>query len=158
MDIKIPNLSIEVMDTGFIRARESPRHRYAKILHKKGDGMNRAFNFLLSNSYMQPHCHPSTEKVEHIHIVEGKIAILFFDADGTMIDVVHLQKDAEQKVVVPAFIWHTYVVLSPYAVTYETMCGIYDPRTWKDFAMWAPKENAPEALEYLKFLKKKHFD
>ena len=30
-------------------------------------------------------------------------------------------------------------------VIYETMNGIYNPKTWKKMANWAPKENSRQA-------------
>ena len=54
---------------------------------------------------------------------------------------------------VPAFTWHTYVMLSDEVIIYETMEGIYDIDTWKKMASWAPKENSLDASKYLEMLK-----
>jgi len=105
---------------------------------------------------MQPHFHPHEEKIEGIEAIQGKLAVLFFNDKGEVIKSVILEKkgDEESRVDVPGFAWHTYIVLSDTAVTYETMKGVYDPKTWKEMAPWAPLENTPESQGYLDFLKK----
>jgi len=137
-----------------LQARISSRQRYPKLLHKPGDEFNHVFNFMLRESYMQPHLHPGEEKIEKIHIVKGKVATIFFDDQGAVRNVVLLEKGAVESVRIPAFAWHTYVMLTDEAVTYETMMGKYDPLTWKRFAAWAPLENSPECSTYLTSLKK----
>ena len=102
---------------------------------------------------MQPHLHPGEEKIEEIHIIKGKVATIFFDDQGAVRDVVLLEKGGVECIRVPAFAWHTYVMLTDEAVTYETMMGKYDPLTWKRFAPWAPVENSPECVPYLRSLR-----
>lgn len=136
-----------------MQARTSPRHRYPKLLHKPGDEFNRVFNFIMHNSYMQPHLHPGEEKIEEIFIVEGRVATIFFDDQGDIREVVLLEKGGVESVRVPAFAWHTYVVLTERAITYETMMGKYDPKTWKEFAQWAPAEGIAESSAYLESLR-----
>ncbi len=150
-----PNLSLEDKMKGLSEAAASARRRHAKILHKPGAAFNMAFNFLLPDTYMQPHYHPSKEKVERISIVEGKIAVLYFDGEGTVTKITVLEPGKTEWLDVPAFCFHTYVVLSPRAITYETMAGIYDPATWKTFAPWAPREGTSESIIYLSSLKQR---
>lgn len=152
-DSAIPQLSEREIEEGLSQARSSSRHRYPKLLHKPGDEFNRVFNFITRGSYMQPHLHPGEEKIEDIYIVEGKMATIFFDDQGVVRNVVLLEKGGLEYVKVPAFAWHTYVMLTDEVVTYETMMGRYDPLTWKQFAVWAPAENSPESLSYLSTLK-----
>jgi len=152
---KIPRLNQKEISECFTKAKNSPKLRHAKILHKPGALFNMAFNFLLSGSYMRPHTHPSEEKVEEITILEGKIAVIFFDDKGNVTQTTILEIPGSKSIRVPAFTWHTYVILSDKATTYETMNGVYDPKTWKDFARWAPKEDAPESATYLKELKER---
>ena len=79
---KIPKLNkIEIIE-GVNLARKSSRRRHPRILHNQGDEFNRVFNFMMSDSYMQPHLHPGVEKIEKIYIVEGQVAIIFFDEKG----------------------------------------------------------------------------
>jgi len=152
-DVQIQQLSDQEINDGLLSARSSARHRYPKLLHNPGDEFNRVFNFIMQDSYMQPHLHPGDEKIEEIYLVQGKIAVLFFDDQGTVVKLVLLEKGRIEYVEIPAFTWHTYVMLSESAISYETMMGRYDPKTWKEFAEWAPSENSPESLKYLNFLK-----
>lgn len=150
---QIPQLSKQEINDGLLSARNSERHRYPKLLHNPGDEFNRVFNFIMQDSYMQPHLHPGDEKIEEIYLIQGKIAVLFFDDQGAVIKLVLLEKGGMECVKIPAFSWHTYVMLSESAISYETMMGRYEPQTWKKFAGWAPPENTPESFAYLNFLK-----
>jgi cupin fold WbuC family metalloprotein len=150
----IPNLSEQEIQEGLALARISSRHRYPQILHKPGDEFNKVFNFITRDSYMQPHLHPEDEKIEEIYLVKGQAAIFFFDESGDVSEILHLNKEGVDSVRVPAFTWHTYVMLTDEVVTYETMMGRYDPMTWKRLAAWAPEENTANCQAYLNSLKK----
>lgn len=151
-NVEVPALSEQEISAFLERAAESARRRIPLILHAPGDELNRVVNFILHDSYMQPHLHPGAEKIEKIHLMSGSTAILLFDDAGNVSQVVSLQREGDC-FDVPAFTWHTYVMRSPYTITYETMMGEYDPQTWKRFAEWAPREDSPDALGYLHFLK-----
>jgi len=151
--MKPPLLSKTEIKESLALAADSQRRRYPKILHESGANLNRVINFLMADTYMQPHLHPSAEKVEMIMALEGKLAVLFFDNGGNIIQSVIIEKGGVRYVEVPAFAWHTYVVLSDTAVTYETMPGVYDPKTWKILADWAPREEDPKSSIYLKSIK-----
>ena len=149
----IPQLSEQEINDGLLRAGSSTRWRYANVLHEPGDEFNRVINFIMQDSYMQPHLHPGAEKIEKIYLIRGRIAVLFFDDQGAVKNGVVMEEGGVGNVEVPAFTWHTYVMLSDYAITYETMMGVYDPKTWKEFAQWAPPENSSQAPTYLNYLK-----
>ncbi len=152
-DIRIPELSEQEIQDFLKLANSSEKRRYPKLLHSPGDEFNCVFNFMLQDSYMQPHLHPGEEKIEIIHLIHGKVAALFFDDQGEVNKRTVLEKGGIELIEVPAFVWHTYVMLSDYAVTYETMMGVYDPATWKTFADWAPEEGTIECGAYLDLLK-----
>jgi len=139
----------------FEKAGISDRKRYPKILHKPGDEFNRVINFMKADSYMRPHLHPGKEKIEKMYLIKGKFAVIIFDDDGQITNITKLEKFKKEFIEIPAFVWHTYVMLSGEIVTYETMMGKYDPATWKELAKWAPDENSIESLDYLNWLKKK---
>jgi cupin fold WbuC family metalloprotein len=153
-NVQIPSLSDQEMDDGIIQARNSDRKRFPKLLHKQGDVFNKVFNFMMHDSYMQPHLHPGSEKIEHIYLIKGRIAALFFDDAGEVKQCAILETGSTELIVVPAFTWHTYVMLTDYAVTYETMVGVYKQETWKEFANWAPREDSLESPDYLALLKR----
>ena len=149
---KMPMLIPSEINDGLSLARSSPRHRYPKLLHGHGDELNRVFNFMTQDSYMQPHLHPGPEKIEFIHVVSGTLAVIFFDDNGMITDCTLLSTTGTSYVKVPAFTWHTYIITSTSAVTYETMMGVYNPETWKHFASWAPVEGHSDSYSYFKNL------
>ena len=151
----IPDLTNTEKDSYFSLAKKSVRKRTVKILHEKGDYVNKVFNFMLIDSYMQPHRHPSPEKIENMYLLEGTFALFFFDDAGCLVKKIILENGKRNCIKVPAYAWHTYVMLSERVIVYEKMEGFYDPKTWKDMAPWAPSENTPEAELYLAFLKDK---
>ena len=151
--MKIPVLSEKEIIDGLYQANTSSRRRYPKILHQEGAEFNEVFNFMMIDSYMQPHLHPGAEKIEKIYLVQGKVAVLFFDDNGSVTKSTLLQREGIDMIAVPAFTWHTYVILTASAITYETMMGKYEPQTWKSFFTIAPPENSLQSKKYLSFLK-----
>ena len=151
--VKIPSISEAEKMAGLQLAAASVRRRFAKILHQPGSDFNEVFNFMMEDTYMQPHLHPGDEKIEMIYLVHGELAVLFFDNKGVVIKCILLNKEGVDMIAVPAFTWHTYVMLSPSVITYETMMGKYDPQTWKDFFTIAPEENTDKSIIYLESLK-----
>ena len=154
----VPQLSEEEIQEGFQLAKNSPRKRFPKILHKPGDYHNRVFNFLMKGTYMQPHRHPSEEKIEKMSLVKGSFALIFFDDNGEITKRSVLQKKGETYIEVPAFTWHTYIMLTEQVLVYETMNGKYQPKTWKELANWAPDEESLQASDYEKKLCEKSVD
>ena len=153
-----PTLSSDEIEIYFEKAHVSPRHRYPKILHKQGSQLNQVFNFMLEDSYMQPHLHPGEEKIEKMYLVMGSFAVLFFNDKGEVNEVSLIEKGKCEYIEIPAFTWHTYVMLTDSVVSYETMMGKYDPETWKILADWAPSENSQGSFSYLGILKQKVID
>ena len=81
----IPDLSPYEVNQYFVEAKKSKRARAPKILHKQGDYNNSVFNFILEDSYMHPHLHPSNEKVEKMYLIEGSFALIIFDDKGKIL-------------------------------------------------------------------------
>ena len=153
-NLQILELKAPEIEHFFNLAGNSKRRRHAKILHASGDEFNKVFNFMHHDSYMQPHLHPGPEKIEKIYIVYGKISVLYFNERGVCIECTILEKGAIECIEVPAFTWHTYVIHSDRAMTYETMMGVYQPDTWKRMASWAPSEDQVDSQIYLQNLVK----
>ena len=151
----IPKLSPKEMDEYIKKAASSWRRRYPKILHKPGDKFNRVINFMMEDTYMQPHLHPGEDKIERMYLVRGKFSVLILNDNGEIQEAFFLEKGKIEYIEIPAFAWHTYVILSESVVTYETMTGKYDPETWKTLADWAPTETSGKSITYLTELKQK---
>ena len=154
-DVRLPILSEHEIKSFFLKAKQSDRKRFPKILHAKGDYKNKVINFVLKDSYMKPHLHPGVEKIENMYLLKGSFALILFDDNGEITETILLEKGKKETIHVPAFTWHTYIMLSNEVVIYETMDGVYDPLTWKKMAPWAPEENEKLAKKYLYALKKK---
>ena len=152
---KLPSLTSIEIENYFLEAKQSERQRFPKILHEQGDYHNRVFNFILENSYMHPHLHPGKEKIEKMYVLDGSFALITFDDDGKFTNTYVLAKGGRETINVPAFTWHTYVMLTKKVIVFETMEGVYNPSTWKEMATWAPSENTPDATAYLEILKNK---
>jgi cupin fold WbuC family metalloprotein len=148
-----PALYLDEYSDFFEEAECSERKRVPKIMHKKGDYFNSVFNFMLEDSYMHPHLHPSKEKIEKMYLIEGSFCLIIFDDHGNIIEKTILKEDVRDYIAVPAYTWHTYVMLSERVIVYETMEGKYEPDTWKEMADWAPLEGSPDAISYLEYLK-----
>ena len=151
----IPSLLEGEISDYFGIANSSIRKRSPKILHNKGDYLNKVFNFILFDSYMHPHLHPGKEKIEKMYLIKGSFALILFNEVGHITQKIILEEGKLDFIEVPAFTWHTYVMLSDEVIIYETMEGIYDIDTWKKMASWAPKENSLDASKYLEMLKYK---
>ena len=148
------NITHKLKQESFVKAHSSSRRRHPVILHENGAYLNRVYNFICEDSYMHPHLHPGHEKIEVIQILMGSATLLLFDDLGRIIDRKSLDQNRLDRVEVPAFTWHTYVMTSNEVITYETMNGIYDPSSWKVLAPWAPNEGSNEAKSYLQSLRK----
>ncbi|MDC0092759.1 WbuC family cupin fold metalloprotein [Alphaproteobacteria bacterium] len=151
----ISKVSEEDKKYHFDVSRKSQRSRSPKILHQKGDYVNKVFNFILLGSYMQPHQHPGSEKTEKMYLIQGSFALIIFDNSGNIANIHILEEDKNEFISVPAFTWHTYIMLSDEVIIYEEMNGVYNPNTWKKMAPWAPNENSSEAISYLEELRTK---
>ena len=105
--MNVPQLSAEEITTYLAVAQKSPKRRAPKILHHPGAFFNQVINFVLADSYMQPHRHQDKEKIEEIWLIEGKMTVLFFDDQGTITQVVNLDPQLNNYIAIPAFAWHT---------------------------------------------------
>ena len=150
---KIPKLSKKDINQHFVLAKDNISKRALKILHRNGDFFNKVFVFLLKDTYMQPHLHPGYQKKEKMFLFRGSFCLLFFNDNGKVVKKILLDDKKKNYFEIPPFTWHTYVMTSENVVIYETMNGIYNPKTWKKMANWAPKENSRQAKHYFKKLK-----
>ena len=153
VDKIIPSLLENEISYHFALANSSIRKRSPKILHKKGDYLNKVINFVLFDSYMHPHLHPGEEKIEKMYLIDGSFALILFNDKGDIDETIILEKGKKESFEVPAFTWHTYVMLTDKVIVYEEMDGVYDPSSWKEMASWAPLENSFQAALYLEMLK-----
>ena len=137
------------------RAKASPRLRQHKNVHTSyQEPCQRLFNAIEIGSYIRPHKHASDPRDEMLVAVRGQMALLSFDDDGDVVDVVHFGTEAfgddlAVGVELPANTWHTVLALVPGCVLLEVKAGPFDPNQPKDLAPWAPGEGSSLAQDYL---------
>ena len=148
------NISEKEINKNFFIASQSIRKRYLLALHETGDYKNKIINFLINNTYIQPHMHAGDQKTEYVFILDGKVFLILFDDTGKIVSNILLEKDKSknQSYLIPSYTYHTYIVLSNKACIYEEMDGVYDSKTWKKNASWAPDEHSSQKESYLNSL------
>lgn len=116
------------------------------------DPINRLLNAVEPGAYVQPHKHENPDKREVFILLKGKMAVVFFDDDGSITDHVILDNKENFGVEIPPSVWHTIIALKPGTVIYEIKDGPYSPANDKNFAAWAPKEGEAETATYNKHI------
>lgn len=144
-----------MIDETLARARESRRKRAVYCFHEASDRLQRMINAGLQSTYITPHKHENPDKLEIVLILRGSVGVLFYGDDGSITRKFILDERGPVKAVeVPPKTWHNFIVLSSEAAVYEIIDGIYDPKTHKKFAPWAPAEDSAESRDYLEKLRK----
>ena len=157
----ITNFSPEFLDTLTQSAQQSSRQRQHKNIHQHyTDPCQRLFNAIGIDSYIRPHRHSIEPKDECLIAVRGCMALLVFDDIGQVQQIIRFgaQADESQQVIgvgvnLPAGAWHTVIAEVPGSILFEVKSGPFNPEKAKEYAAWAPEEDAPEAAEYLMELK-----
>ena len=148
-------LDAAAIESGVKASRESPRRRIMLQIHRSPtEGVQRLVNFMQRGSYARPHFHPGAECIETSAIVRGKAAFIVFNDDGS-VKVAHRMEagnPAGMMIDIEQGQWHTVVPLSEDVVILEIKRGPYDSATDKQFAPWAPEEEAPQSAAYLRRL------
>lgn len=134
------------------QAAQSPRKRTIYRLHEHHEPVQRMVNALVPGTYTPPHKHENPDKVELFTILVGRVAVLQFDSQGRVEEVQVMDAGGPVKVVdIAPRTYHALVALQPSAVV-EIIQGPYDAATHKQFAPFAPAEDAPGWQDYLKHL------
>lgn len=134
-------------------AAASPRRRMNLNLHASSDDpVQRLCNAFEPDSYVRPHRH-GAGVWELFLVLGGHAAVLMFDNAGRVTERTELQAGGETQVAeLPPGVWHSLVALTPNTVLFEVKPGPYRPTGENDFATWAPKEGAPGADAFVKWM------
>jgi cupin fold WbuC family metalloprotein len=144
----------EVLDRLSLEASGSERLRKNLNLHDDyADPCQRLFIAMEPGTYVRPHRHTDPPKPECFMAVRGKLALLVFDDDGEVKQVIPFGDGCDTLAIdLPAGEWHSIIVIEPGSVFFETKPGPYVAMSDKDFAPWAPEENTAEVGSYLSVL------
>jgi cupin fold WbuC family metalloprotein len=136
------------------QACDSPRLRQHQNIHKSyQDASQRLFNAIEPGSYIRPHRHTSDPREELLIAVRGLMALVTFDGEGSVLDIVHFGTEKYgPNVTVGSEVfpgtWHTVIALVPGCVLLEVKAGPFDPKQPKDLAPWAPEESSALVPDY----------
>lgn len=139
-------------------AQGNPRKRQHCNIHEcYEDPCQRLFNAIEPGSYIRPHRHASDPRDELLVAIRGLMALITFDDNGTVTNVLRLGTEKYGPATctaaeVPSDVWHTVIALECGCVLLETKAGPFDPDQPKDLAPWAPPEFSSDASGYLKTL------
>lgn len=143
------------------RAKSSERLRQHDNIHASfQEPVQRLFNAIEPYSYIRPHRHWSDKRSELLVAVNGAMALVLFNHDGTIATVHKLATQQYGASTLAAVelspsTWHTIVALVPGCVLLEVKAGPFDPYQAKDLASWAPPEDDHSAvLQYQSLLER----
>jgi cupin fold WbuC family metalloprotein len=100
------------------------------------------------DTYMRPHRHPQSHKWEFFMVLEGKIDLMIFDDQGTLIQRTPMSPSAARAVEIQPGTWHAYACQQSGTLALEVKEGAYLPTPEEDFAPWAPAEGSEGATAY----------
>ncbi len=128
------------LDRLVAQARSSPRRRQNLNLHRDlADPIQRFLNAGDPGSYVRPHRH-AAQRWELFAMLRGRIDVVAFADDGTVIERRPLIAERGGVVEIPGGRWHSFAFMAPGSVALELKPGPYDAATDKEFARWAPAE------------------
>jgi len=133
-------------------ARDSVRRRRNFNLHRSvAEPCNRLFNAIEPGSYIRPHRHVDPAKDETFIVVQGRLGLVIFDADGAVAET-HILAPRGTAIAanIAHGVYHTIISLEPGTVVFEAKGGPYAALSGEERAPWAPDEDdAAEAARYL---------
>ena len=140
------------------KAKTAPRKRTNYNFHESfDDTINRMLNAIEPGTYVMPHKHENPDKREVFLVLQGRVAVVFYDAKGEVTDIEILDHSVgNYGVEIPPSVWHSIVSLASGTVVYEIKDGPYSPMDDKNFADWAPTEGDAECQVWLTNLCEKH--
>ncbi|PLX95242.1 MAG: cupin fold metalloprotein, WbuC family [Desulfuromonas sp.] len=133
------------------QARSHTRKRLNLNLHSSyEDPCQRLFIAIEPSSYVRPHRHLSPLRSETFLAIRGRLILLLFDDNGQLSRSMSLVGGGDPfGLEIPGGVWHSVFALDEGSVFFETKPGPYQPLSDKDWAPWAPPEDAPRAAEFL---------
>jgi cupin fold WbuC family metalloprotein len=146
---RIQSLNETILDRLFVESRENPRRRVMFCFSRHEDNVQRMINVMQPGACPRPHWHPRAGCKESVVVLRGSIGLFLFDPeDGAVTDALRLDPVSCPVADIPSGAWHTFLPLEADTAVFETKSGPWDAATDKEFASWAPEEDAPEAESF----------
>lgn len=123
---------------------DNPKYRFC--MHDSPDNrLQEMFIVRKKGDYCMPDRHGSIPET-HI-IMRGEEAVVLFDEDGQVLNVIFLSENADVLAYrINASIYHMTVTLSEWAIDYEVKPGPFTRET-NEFPNWAPSYEEPDKVE-----------
>lgn len=141
------------MDNLSEKAMMSERKRAHFNLHKSLDeDIHRLCMAAEPGTYIRPHRHFACDKWELFIILRGKIVVLIFAEDGTVLKRVEMTAGGDNCAIeIPADSWHAFTSLQSGSVVMEVKHGPYEPPVAGDWMAGTPAEGETGAKEFQKW-------
>jgi len=132
-------------------AAAAPLRRARLCLHKShADAVQEMVIAFCRDTYNRPHRHWG--KSESFHVIEGRVAIVFFDDEGRQSRHVCLGTRSDGLPFLyrlASDLWHAVIPLTEYVIIHETTTGPFVPGQ-TEFAPWSPDgADADSARQYV---------
>ena len=139
---KICNISRAEINFLKGKVNQTERKRIRLCTHKHlEDKLHEMFIVLSRETYIRPHKH--VNRIESLHVIEGKARAVFFDEIGGIIQVVplgDLNSESQFYCRIDEAIYHTILVDSEYFVFHESVEGPFC-KSNTIFSSWSPDES-----------------
>jgi len=146
---KLKIIDKQLLDELVDKAVNSERKRANHNLHETlDDKVQRFFNAMEPETYVQPHRHSGSDKWELFLILRGSLLAVIFGDDGSIVSRTRLVAGKDAGLEIPENTWHSLISLESGTLMFESKRGPYSPTNAKDFAEWAPTENNPACADF----------
>jgi len=131
------------------QAAASPRRRAHHNLHAMDEPCHRLVVAMCEDSYVPPHRHLDPRKAESLLVLQGRLGLLTFDAEGQVL----LRRELSQAAgclgvdLAPGH-YHALVALGGDCLFFECKAGPFQPLGEGERPAWAPLEGAADADHY----------
>jgi cupin fold WbuC family metalloprotein len=137
-------------------ANKDPLKRSRLCLHHDfNDQVQEMIIAIKKGVYIRPHRH--SNKTESLHIIEGKLLIIFFDDSGKVKSKITLALSSKSsnpfiyRIACP--IWHSAIPLTKFVLYHETINGPFSSVN-SEFASWSPEERDTSKInQFIKSIK-----
>lgn len=138
---EIVEVSQEQLDQLRQAAMQAPLKRARLCLHLSyNDTLQEMVIVFCRGSYIRPHRH--VNKSESFHVIEGELAVVFFDDEGQVTRRIQLGPLGSGRTFLyrlSSSLWHTVVPFSEFVTIHETTTGPFIKEE-TEFAAWGPDE------------------